>query len=92
MAKVLVLGSTGMIGHQVFNYLKFKSVFELYNISFRKKLQQDSILLDARSEDTLVKYIESSPQIPFSGNKVVSIKIHGSSLSLRSKQYSILFE
>jgi len=57
--KVLVLGSTGMIGHQVFNYLKFKSVFELYNISFRKKLQGDSFLLDARSEDTLVKYIES---------------------------------
>ncbi len=59
MAKVLVLGSTGMIGHQVFNYLKFNSVFELYNISFRKKLQHDSILLDARSEDTFVKCIES---------------------------------
>jgi dTDP-4-dehydrorhamnose reductase len=59
VTKVLVLGSTGMIGHQVFNYLKFKSVFELYNISFRKKLQHDSILLDARSEDTFVKCIES---------------------------------
>ena len=59
MTKVLVLGSTGMIGHQVFNYLKFNSVFELYNISFRKKLQHDSILLDARSEDTFVKCIES---------------------------------
>jgi dTDP-4-dehydrorhamnose reductase len=59
VAKVLVLGSTGMIGHQVLNYLKFKSVFELYNISFRKKLQHDSILLDARSEDTFVKCIES---------------------------------
>ena len=59
MTKVLVLGSTGMIGHQVFNYLKVDSVFELYNVSFRKKLQDDSFLLDARSEDTLVKYIES---------------------------------
>ena len=59
MTKVLVLGSTGMIGHQVFNYLKVNSVFELYNVSFRKKLQDDSFLLDARSEDTLVKYIES---------------------------------
>jgi len=48
-----------MIGHQVFNYLKVNSVFELYNVSFRKKLQDDSFLLDARSEDTLVKYIES---------------------------------
>ena len=59
MTKVLVLGSTGMIGHQVFNYLTVNSVFELYNVSFRKKLQDDSFLLDARSEDTLVKYIES---------------------------------
>ena len=48
-----------MIGHQVFNYLKVNSVFELYNVSFRKKLQDDSFLLDARSEDILVKYIES---------------------------------
>ena len=47
MVNVLVLGSTGMIGHQVFNYLKSNDVFELYNISFRKKLQHDSILLDA---------------------------------------------
>ena len=59
MTKVLVLGSTGMIGHQVFNYLKVNSVFELYNVSFRKKLQDDSFLLDARSEHTLEKYIES---------------------------------
>ena len=59
VTKVLVLGSTGMIGHQVFNYLTVNSVFELYNVSFRKKLQDDSFLLDARSEDTLVKYIES---------------------------------
>jgi dTDP-4-dehydrorhamnose reductase len=59
VAKVLVLGSTGMIGHQVFNYLKVNSVFELYNVSFRKKLQDDSFILDARIEDTLVKYIES---------------------------------
>jgi dTDP-4-dehydrorhamnose reductase len=59
VVKVLVLGSTGMIGHQVFNYLKCNSVFELYNVSFRNKLQNDSILLDARSEETFVKYIES---------------------------------
>ena len=48
-----------MIGHQVFNYLKTNCVFELYNVSYRKKLLDDSILLDARSEETFVKYIES---------------------------------
>ena len=59
VTKVVVIGSTGMIGHQVFNYLTVNSVFELYNVSFRKKLQDDSFLLDARNEDALVKYIVS---------------------------------
>ncbi len=56
--KVLVLGSTGLIGHQVFNYLKDKSDYELYNISYRKKLQDDTILLDARNEKNLIERIE----------------------------------
>ena len=53
--KVLVLGATGLIGHQVFNYLKFSRQYELYNFSFRKKLQDDTVILDARNEE---KYLE----------------------------------
>ena len=56
--KVLVLGSTGLIGHQVFNYLKDNSDFHLSNIAYRKKLQKDTILLDARDEENFVSYIE----------------------------------
>ena len=48
--KVLVLGSTGLIGHQVYNYLKKNSDYELSNISYRKKLQEDTILIDIRDE------------------------------------------
>ena len=48
--KVLVLGSTGLIGHQVYNYLKDNSDYELFNISYRKKLREDTILLDIRNE------------------------------------------
>jgi dTDP-4-dehydrorhamnose reductase len=59
VVKVLVLGSSGMIGHQVFNRLKGNTAFELYNVSFRKKLQDDSSLLDARCVDTFLKYISS---------------------------------
>jgi dTDP-4-dehydrorhamnose reductase len=55
--KVLVLGSTGLIGHQVFNYLKANSDYNLYNISYRKKLQADTILLDARNEKNLIDQI-----------------------------------
>jgi dTDP-4-dehydrorhamnose reductase len=61
--KVLVLGSTGLIGHQVYNYLKDSGNYDLHNVSFRKKLQSDSILLDARDEENFVKCIKNiAPQ------------------------------
>ncbi len=53
--KILVLGSTGLIGHQVFNYLQLNGQYELYNFSYRTKLQDDTVLLDAREEE---KYLE----------------------------------
>lgn len=56
--KVLVLGSTGLIGHQVYNYLKNNSDFKLVNISYRKKLQKDTILLDIRDENKFIQAIE----------------------------------
>jgi len=56
--KVLVLGSTGLIGHQVYNYLKNNSDFKLVNISYRKKLQEDTILLDIRDENKFIQAIE----------------------------------
>lgn len=46
-----MLGSTGLIGHQVFNYLKITGQYDLYNFSYRKKLQDDTIILDARNFD-----------------------------------------
>lgn len=56
--KVLILGSTGLIGHQVYNYLEENSNYELVNISYRKKLNENSILLDARDEEKFIKTIE----------------------------------
>ena len=53
-----MLGSTGLIGHQVYNYLKDNSDFHLSNIAYRKKLQKDTILLDARDEENFVSSIE----------------------------------
>ena len=57
--KVLVLGSTGLIGHQVYNYLKINSNFDLSNISYRKKLQEDTILIDVRNEKIFLETIEN---------------------------------
>ena len=48
--KVLILGSSGLIGHQVYNYLKDNSDFSLSNISHTRKLNNETILLDARKE------------------------------------------
>ena len=59
-SKVLVLGSTGLIGHQVYNYLKENSNFHLSNISFRKKLQNDTILVDVRDEYNFINHIKNS--------------------------------
>jgi dTDP-4-dehydrorhamnose reductase len=55
--KVLVLGSTGLIGHQVYNYLQDNGSYELHNISYRVKLKSDSIIQDVRDEKKLVERI-----------------------------------
>ena len=62
--KVLVLGSTGLIGHQVFNYLVKTEKYELYNITYRKKLNEETILCDVRNQDEFIAVVKSiSPDI-----------------------------
>lgn len=61
--KVLILGSAGLIGHQVYNYLQDCGNYEMYNISNRNKIQDDTILLDARNEQNFIeKIINIRPQ------------------------------
>lgn len=62
--KVLVLGSTGLIGHQVFRYLQSTEQYQLHDFGFRKKLLADSVILDARNDESFLKAIkEVSPEI-----------------------------
>ena len=62
--KILILGSTGLIGHQVFNYLNSLNKYELFNISFRTKLNDNTIICDARNNEKFVNTIKSiSPDI-----------------------------
>ena len=51
LSKVLVLGSTGCIGHQIYNYLKSNNDFQLFNIS-RSRLNDETILYNF-SDDNL---------------------------------------
>tara|TARA_X000000950_G_scaffold132305_1_gene164899 strand:+ start:176 stop:1039 length:864 start_codon:yes stop_codon:yes gene_type:complete len=58
LKRVLILGSTGLIGHQIYNYLKNDGNYELHNIAFREKIEKDTIILDARDENNLIEQIK----------------------------------
>ena len=55
--KVLILGSSGLIGHQVYNYFEVNSDFVLSNISYKRKLNEKTLLLDARNEESFFNQI-----------------------------------
>lgn len=50
---VVVLGSTGMLGHQVVKYLEGFSDFIVHDISYRTKLRESTIVIDAMSSISL---------------------------------------
>jgi dTDP-4-dehydrorhamnose reductase len=49
--KVLVLGSTGMLGHQVVHYLQKYSDYRIYDIAYRQKLREDTIIFDITQKE-----------------------------------------
>jgi len=51
--KVLILGSTGMLGHQVTNYFLSIDKYVVFNASFKNKLNEDSIILDVLDDAAL---------------------------------------
>jgi dTDP-4-dehydrorhamnose reductase len=56
--KVLVLGSTGLIGHQIFNYLDNKKIYTLHNLANKRNLNKNTINLDVRNKSDLVQLIK----------------------------------
>lgn len=57
--KVLILGSTGMLGHIVYHFLKNQNQFDVYDIVYRNKLTDQSIICDITDEFELRTTIES---------------------------------
>ena len=53
--KILILGSTGMLGHVVFTYLNESNEFELYDIVYRNKLREQSIVCDITDVEQVKK-------------------------------------
>ncbi len=55
--RVLVLGSTGMLGHQVVNYFLQFDDYEVIDISFRNKFIDETIILDVTNKKLLEETI-----------------------------------
>lgn len=57
--KVLIIGSSGMLGHQVYkNFKKKKEKFSVTDITFRTKMSPESIILDVTNKEKLYKTIK----------------------------------
>ena len=59
MTRVLILGSTGNMGHQVYYRLKMSADLQLYDVSFRRKLTAATHLLDVTDVVTLEEHIKT---------------------------------
>ena len=57
MKKIIILGATGLIGHQVYFQLKANKDFSVLSFAHQKKISQATMLLDARDEHLLEKVI-----------------------------------
>ncbi len=85
MKKVLVLGSTGMLGHMVHHFLDSTKTYDLYNLSYRNKLNSRTIILDITNQKRFLKKIEEiSPDIIIN---CVGILIKGSKENIKNAIY-----
>ncbi|WP_051907699.1 dTDP-4-dehydrorhamnose reductase family protein [Flavimarina sp. Hel_I_48] len=56
--KIMILGSTGMLGHQVYYHFKENGNYDITDVSFRNKLTSDSIILDLHQKEELANLIK----------------------------------
>lgn len=56
--KVLILGATGMLGHQVYYRLREEGDFEVIEVSYRNKLTPETIILDLNNKFELEKLLK----------------------------------
>lgn len=57
MKKILILGATGLIGHQVYFRLKERIDYKVFHFSHQRRITTDTVLLDVRNEHLLEKEI-----------------------------------
>jgi dTDP-4-dehydrorhamnose reductase len=85
MKKVLVLGSTGMLGHIVYHFLDSTNKYDLFNLSFRNKLNSKTIIVDISDQEKLSNLInEISPDVIIN---CIGILIKGSNENIKNTIY-----
>ena len=85
MKKVLVLGSTGMLGHIVHYFLDSTNKYDLYNLSFRNKLNSKTIIEDVSDQQKLSNLINDiSPDVIIN---CIGILIKGSNENIKKAIY-----
>jgi dTDP-4-dehydrorhamnose reductase len=58
MTKLLLLGASGLIGHQIYNYFSSLGKYEIFNTSFTRALNNKTILMDAKNEYLFINQIK----------------------------------
>ncbi len=58
MKKILIMGSAGMLGHLVHNFLRSLNKYELRNTSYPVKLNDESDVLDVTDKSALERYLD----------------------------------
>jgi len=59
MKKILVFGSTGMIGHVVYSYLTSLNKYKLIGSTINNKISENTILLDIRNPEKIKDYLKT---------------------------------
>lgn len=57
---ILLFGATGMAGHMAYYYLSETEKYNIKNVVYRKKLTEDSIVLDVTDKDAVEKIVEKA--------------------------------
>ena len=62
--KILIFGATGMAGHIAYHYLAGTEKYDITNVVYRTKLNDDSIVVDVTNKDAVADIIRSiQPEI-----------------------------
>ena len=58
MKKVLILGSSGMIGHMIYHFVKQTNKYDVFDLAGSRKIGAKTIIIDAQDFDKIKIYIE----------------------------------